>query len=160
MAVEVTVHTPGQPSVVLRGIAKNASLEGARIQLSTPLPEGSLVSVSLQDGLSRLGSVRWNLPEESGFLHGVRFQIPLKPGGVHARPLRRLRRRRIFRRALIVLIGSVGIAAGAYGLNRFIESLRRYEPSYYEPKDVERQVYEWQRLNRQRQAPQPSESAR
>jgi hypothetical protein len=155
MAVEVTVHTPGQPSVVLQGVAKNASLEGARVQLPEAVPEGSLVSVRVQGGVSQLGSVRWSLPGESGFLHGVRFQSPMDPTGSHARPLRRLRLRQVVRRALIVLLGSALMAAGAYGLDRFIESLRRYEPKYYEPKDIERQLHDLRRLSEQeRPAPQ------
>lgn len=162
MTAEVTVHASGQPSVAMTGVAKNASLDGARLQLPTALPEGSLVSVSLQGGPSRLGSVRWSLPhDESGFLHGIRFHVPLEPHGVHARPLRRLQLRQLLRRGLIVLIGSVVIAVGAYGLDRFIESLRAYEPSFYEPKDLERQAHEYRWLmQQQRQTQQPSESGR
>ncbi len=161
IAAEVTVHLHGQPSVVLKGVAKNASLEGTRLQLLTALPEGSLVSVSLQGGPSRVGNVRWNLPvDEWGFLHGIRFQVPLEPHSLQARQLRRLRLRQFLRRSLIILLGSVVIAVGAYGLDRLIESLRRYQPSYYEPKDVERQVHELQQLRqKERQTKQPVESA-
>lgn len=156
MAVEVTVHAPGQASVALKGVAKNVSLEGARLQLPTALPEGSLVSVSMEGGPSRLGTVRWNLPQdESGSVHGIRFQLPLEPRGPHARPLRRLRLRQFLRRGLIVLVGSVLIAVGAYGVERFIESLRAYKPNFYEPKDIERQMFESQRqLQQQHQGQQ------
>jgi hypothetical protein len=162
IAAEVTIQMPGQPSARLKGVAKNASLEGTRLHLLNALPEGSLVSVSLQGGPARLGSVRWSLPDHgSGFLHGIRFQVPLEPHGVLARPLRRLRLRQFLRRGLIVLLGSIVIAVGAYGLDRLIESLRTYRPTYYEPKDVERQVYEDQQLiEQQRQTKQPSDSGR
>ncbi len=156
MTAEVTVHAPGQPTTVLKGLAENASLEGVRLRLPTGLPDGSLVSVSLQGGPSRLGNVRWNLPHnESGFLHGIRFQAALEPHGPDARPLRRLRLRRFLRRGLIVLIGSALIGLSAYGVDRLIETLRVYAPNYYEPKDLERQIHESQRLmERQRQEQQ------
>lgn len=162
IAAEVVVQVPGQPSIMLKGVAKNASLEGTRLHLVKALPEGSVVSVSLQGKPPRLGSVRWSLPDrESGFLHGIRFQVPLEPHGFLARPLRRIRLRRIVRRGAIILGGSIVIAAAAYGLDRLIESLRAYRPTYYEPKDVERQEYENQQLTeQQRQTKQPSESGR
>ncbi len=42
MTAEVTVHAPGQPTTVLKGLAENASLEGVRLRLPTGLPDGSL----------------------------------------------------------------------------------------------------------------------
>lgn len=146
MPVIVTVYQPGGESTVLQGMAVNTSLEGARLRLSTALPEGSLVSVALEGSPSRLGSVRWALSKgESEILHGVRFQVPLERRGVYSRPLRRLRRRQCLRRGLIALIGLAVIAFAAYGVNWWIEQLRTYYPNYYEPKDIERQRYEQQR---------------
>ncbi len=42
---------------------------------------------------------------------------------------------------LAVLLGLVGLA---YAVTRFIEATGRYGPSYYEPKDIERQRYQEQ----------------
>jgi hypothetical protein len=153
---------PNQPNAVLRGVAKNASLEGACLQLTTALPKGSVVTVSFEGGPSRLGSVQWNRPEaELGFLHGIRFRVALEPQGLQARPLRRLRLRQLLRRGLIILVGLLVIAVVAYGLDRLIESLRTYQPSYYEPKDVERQMHEQQELlQEQRQTKEPSDAGR
>lgn len=146
LPVVVTVHTPGRESVVLQGVAVNASLEGARLRLPTALPEASLVSVALEGSPSRLGSVCWSLPQgASEILHGVRFQVPLERRGIHSRPFRRLRWRQRLRRGLIVLIGFAIIAVAAYGFDWWIDQLRTYYPKYYEPKDIERQGYEQQR---------------
>lgn len=144
--VVVTVHQPGRESTVLRGIAVNASLEGARLRLPTALPEGSVVSVTLEDGLSRPGTVRWTLPHgDSEVLHGVRFQVPEGRRGRHVRAFRWLRRRKLLRRGLMALIGLAVIVVVAYGVNWWIDQFRTYYPKYYEPKDIERQKFEEQR---------------
>jgi PilZ domain-containing protein len=141
----VTVCQPGREDTVLSGVAVNASLEGVRLRLPTMLSEGSVVSVALQGGPSRLGSVRWTLAHgESEIIHGVRFQVPLERRGVHSQPFRRLRRRQCIRRSLMVLIGLAVIAIAAYGFVWWVEQFRTYYPKYYEPKDIERQGYEQQ----------------
>lgn len=146
VAAVVTLHASDQTNVSLKGIAENASLEGARVRLPSALPEGSPVSVALEGGLSRPGSVHWTMPDgESGVIHGIRFQVPLERRADHSRPLRRLRLRQSFRRGLIVLIGAATIAIAAYGLVWLIEGMRTYDPKYYEPKDIEREGQELQR---------------
>ena len=154
LPVVVTVHQSGQVSAPLNGIAENASLNGARLRLPTALPEGSLVSVALEGGLSRLGNVCWTLAQaESEILHGVRFQASLDRGGVHSRPFRRLRRRQQIRRSLIALIGLAVLAVAAYGLSWWLEQFGAYSPKYYEPKDIERQWYEQQRRQEKPKGP-------
>lgn len=59
--------------------------------------------------------------------------------------MRRLRRRRVSQRLLICLAGLCLIAATAAGLVWLMESFRIYSPSYYEPKDIERERFEMQR---------------
>jgi hypothetical protein len=143
--VVVTVSQPGRESTVLRGVAVNASLEGARLRLPTTLPEGSVVSVTLEDGLSRPGTVRWTLPHaDSEVLHGVRFQAPQGRRERHVQAFRWLRRRKLLRRGLMALIGLAVLIVIAYGVNWWIEQFRTYYPKYYEPKDIERQKFEEQ----------------
>jgi hypothetical protein len=121
------------------------------------LPDGSLVSVRLDGVPSRLGSVCWSKADgTSGVLHGIRFQVPLAKRGAHSRPLRRVRFRRMIRRALIILMGSAAIATAAYATVWLVESLRSYDPKYYEPKDIEREDHLLQkRLGEQRESEKP-----
>jgi hypothetical protein len=140
------VHQPGRESTVLQGVAMNASLEGARLHLPTALPGGTVVSVTLEGGPSRPGSVRWTLPHgDSETLHGVRFQVPEERRARHMRVFRWLRRWKLLRGGLIALIGLAVIAVAAYGFVWWIEQFRTYSPKYYEPKDIERQKFEQQR---------------
>lgn len=142
----ITVYTPGQEAVVLNGVAMNASLEGACLRLSTVLAKGSLVGVAFEGGPSRLGSVRWVMPQQdSEALHGIRFQVSMERRGVHSRRYRRLRLRRVIRQVLIGVIGLIFIATAAFAVNWLVEGLRTYDPKYYEPKDLDRQAYEKER---------------
>lgn len=143
----LTVYAPGQEAVVLNGVATNASLEGACLRLSMALPEGSVVGVAFEGGPSRLGSVRWVMPQDgTEVLHGIRFQVSMERRGVHSRPYRRLRLRHVIRRGLIALIGLAFIAAAAFAVNWLVEALRTYDPKYYEPKDLDRRTYEQERM--------------
>lgn len=143
----VTVHTPGEPDMVLEGTAVNTSLEGTRLRVPALLPEGTQVTVALEGAEPRQGSVHWSHPHgEGGALHGIRFQVPLERSGVQSRPLRWVILRRLLRRGLIALIGLAGIAVAAYGLLWLINNLQTYDPRYYEPKDLERERYQIQRL--------------
>jgi hypothetical protein len=151
----VTVERPGEGPVALSGMTENASLEGARLRLPNAVPEGSRVELTFEGGAVASGSVRWNRPDgEEDVVHGLRLDSPLKPPGLHSKPLRRLRRQRFLRRLLIGLIGLALIAAAAWGLVWMMDAFRAYNPQYYEPKDIDRQRYELQRqleeVNRQR----------
>ncbi len=151
----ITVTPPGQASVVLNGVAVNASLAGVRLQLPIALEEDSQVSVALNDGLPRTGIVRWARAQgECGFLHGVRFMDPADRQGRFSRPLRRLQVRTAFRRGLILLISAAFLAIAAYGLVWLIEAMRMYDPKYYEPKDLERERHELQRQLEELKQPQ------
>ncbi len=142
----MTVTLPGQASVILRGLAVNASLAGVRLQLPIALEENSQVSVALNEGPPRKGIVRWARSQgESGFLHGVRFDAPANRQGTISGPRRHLHVRMVLRRSLILLISAALIAAAAYGLVWLIEAVRTYDPKYYEPKDLERERHELQR---------------
>ncbi len=59
--------------------------------------------------------------------------------------LRRLRRQRILRRVVICALALGLIALTASGLVWLLENFRTYAPTYYEPKDVERERHEMQR---------------
>ena len=145
--VMVTVHTPGEASVTLKGTIDNASLDGARLRLPVALPEGIQLSVALEGLPACSATVRWSQPPgESGIVHGIRFEVPPERRAPAARPLRRLRLRNLLRRSLIVLIALGAIAVAAFGIVWLTESLQRYDPKFYEPKDLERQRYELQRL--------------
>ena len=151
----VTATPPGRASVVLKGVAVNASLAGVRLQLPIALEEDSQVSVALNDGPPRTAIVRWARSQgESGFLHGVRFMDPADRRGTFSRPLRRLRVRTALRRGLILLISAALLAIAAYGLVWLIEAMRSYDPKYYEPKDLERERHELQRKMEELKQPQ------
>lgn len=142
----VTASAPGEASVVLKGAAENASLEGARLRLPVALAEGSQVSVALEGGPAIPCTVRWSQAQgESGFLHGIRFHAGLEQRAPHSRSLRRLRLLRLLRRGMLALIGLIVISAVAYGLVWMLESLRSYDPKFYEPKDIDRERFELQR---------------
>lgn len=141
----VSVDMPDRPRVVLEGVAENLSLDGVRLRLPDALAEGSEVNVAMEGAAPRLGVVRWVKPQGDGVLHGVQFQVRLDRRGPHARPLRWIRLRRRFRRGLFALIGLAVIACAAYGLAWWMEEQRRYAPKYYEPKDVEREIYDLRR---------------
>ncbi len=142
----MTVTPPGQASVILKGLAVNASLAGVRLQLPIALEEDSPVSVALNEGPPRRGIVRWARAQgESGFLHGVQFDVPANRRGTISGPRPHLHLRMAFRRGLILLISAVSIAVAAYGLVWLIDAMRTYDPKYYEPKDLERERHELQR---------------
>jgi len=62
-----------------------------------------------------------------------------------SRPVRRLRRQRLLRRVWICALALCLIALTAAGLVWLLETFRAYAPTYYEPKDIERERYELQR---------------
>ena len=62
-----------------------------------------------------------------------------------SRPLRRLRRRQFLRRVLLGVVALGLFALAAAGLVWLLESFRTYAPTYYEPKDIERERHEIQR---------------
>lgn len=145
----VTQNLSGQPPVVLEGATENASLDGVHLRLPAALTEGSQVSVSLDGGPARAGTVRWVQPEsDGGILHGIRFNAPMQRRAAHARPFLRMRLRRRLRRALIVLIVLGAMALAVSVVVSVMESLRSYDPwkKFYEPKDIDREQYERKRL--------------
>jgi hypothetical protein len=136
-------------------VAVNASLAGVRLQLPIALEEDIQVSVALNDGPPRTGIVRWARDQgDSGFLHGVRFLDPADQRGAFSRSLRRLQVRTAFRRGLILLISAAVLAVAAYGLVWLIESMRTYDPKFYEPKDLERERHELQQKQEGPKQPQ------
>ncbi len=142
----VTVYTPGQPRIVVSGVADNASLGGVRLRLPMALAEGSHVGVALVGAPSRLGNVRWVQDQgKSGVVHGVRFHTSLEGRGAPTRPLRRIRLRRLFRRILIGVIALIGMLILAYSLVRLVDALRTYEAKHYEPKVIQREGEELKR---------------
>ncbi len=145
----VTQTLPGLPPVVLEGPIENASLEGVRLRLRSALTQGSQVSVSLDGGPGRAGTVRWVQPEgKDGILHGINFNAPMQRRAAHAHPFRRMRLRRRLRRALIALIVLGAMALAVSAVVSVMESLRTYDPwkKFYEPKDIDREQYERKRL--------------
>jgi hypothetical protein len=61
------------------------------------------------------------------------------------RLFRRLLWQQRLRRAGLVLLGLLVIAAASYVLVWMLEVFRVYDPKYYEPKDMERQRFEERR---------------
>lgn len=75
----------------------------------------------------------------------MKTTVLLERGALTVKGLRRLKRRRLSRRVLIGFVALCLIAFGAAGLVWLLETFRVYSPSYYEPKDMERERYEIQR---------------
>lgn len=141
--VDVTVHETGRGSSILQGVAVNVSVEGARLRLPRVLPEGTEVSVTLKEGVTQLGRVRWAVAQdELEILHGVRFQVPVEGRASHLRAIRWLRWRKHLRRGVITMIGLAAIAGAAYAFAWWHEQFRNYDPKQYEHNDTERQQFE------------------
>ncbi len=139
----LTLCGPGQAGFVIQGTVENASLMGMRVRLPVALEEGSQVIVAPEREAPHRGTVRWRRPtEEAGILHGIQFEIPVKRHTAYARSLRRARFRQALRRGLMILIGVLCMAVAAYGLVWLLEAMRQYNPNYYEPKDIERYLYQ------------------
>jgi hypothetical protein len=149
---------PGGETVAVEGMTENASLQGAKLRLPEPVPEGSRVQVSVEGGPPMPASVRWSRAEDDEFVHGVGLDQAWGPESVDPRPLRRLRRRRLLRRLLMGLIALGLIALTAWGLVWLMDAFHAYNPKYYEPKDTERERHELQQrlqeLSRPPQRPQ------
>ena len=148
IATQVTIQPPGGTSETVDGETENASARGVRVRLPREVPVGSHLSLTLQEGTARGGVVRWTAQHEtSGYLHGIELDKPLERHTKASRPLARLRRRLFFRRLLLGSIALGLMALAAAGLVLLLEAMRAYNPQYYEPKDVERERYEAQRLS-------------
>jgi len=142
LAAEVAVQKEGRvDQTPIRGVAENVSLEGVRVRLPVSLQPGRQVSVRLEGESLRSGDVRWSrVAGESGVSHGVRYHAPLgHRARLLAKPFRRLRRQQGLRRFWGWMGGLLLIAAAAYGLVWLLGLMWAYNPSFYEPKDRERQ---------------------
>ena len=157
IATQVTIQPSGATPETVDGEIEEASARGARARLPRELPVGSRVSLSLEEGAAGGGVVRWTAPHEtSGYLHGIEMDRPLGRRAKASRPLSRLRCRLFFRRLLLGCIALGLMALAAAGLVWLLEAMHAYNPQYYEPKDVERERYEVQRLpNGAKQQPPP-----
>ena len=141
LAAEVSVQKERHvDQIPIRGVAEYVSLEGAQVRLPVPLQPGHKVSVRLEGEPLRSGDVRWSrVTGESSVSHGVRFHAPLGRSARVAKPFRRLRWRQGLRRFWGWVGGLCLIAVAAYGLVWLLEFMWSYNPSFYEPKDRERQ---------------------
>ena len=146
MTLRVAAHPAEAAPLVLAGETDNLSARGARVRLPTRIPVGTAVRLAWPGDRPHAGIVRWTNPDDgSGFWHGVEFDVSLDRGLMSVRPLRRLRRRRIFRRFAIYVITLGAIALTVAGLVWLLETFHQYTPNAYEPKDIERERYEMQR---------------
>jgi hypothetical protein len=133
--------------VTLTARTENLSVRGARLRLADTVPPGTPVRLALPGERSRPAVVRWSKadgPRE--VVHGVEFKVSLGRGNMNPRSVRRLRRRRLLRRVGIGIVALTIIAGTTAGLVWVMEHFRIYAPTYYEPKDIERERYETQRL--------------
>jgi hypothetical protein len=148
IATRVTIQPSGGMLETLDGEIENTSLRGVRVRLPREVPVGSHLSLTLQEGSAREGVVRWTAAHEiSGYLHGIEMDKPLERHAKVLRPLARLRCRLFFRRILLGSIAFGLIALAAAGMVWLLEAMHAYNPQYYEPKDMERERFEVQRLS-------------
>jgi hypothetical protein len=137
---DVILLPPGDPVTRLAAATENASLRGMQIRLPVALRAGTRIRVHLPGGEVQVAGVRWQRPQAgAGILHGIRLAGSLGRRTRSARPYRRLRWRQRLRRIWVAMVGLVLMAGAAYGLVWMLESLRVYDPHYYEPKDIERE---------------------
>jgi hypothetical protein len=104
---------PGGETVAIEGVTEDASVQGAKVRLPEPVPEGSRVEVSIEGGPRTPASVRWNRTEgDQAVVHGLGLEKAWPPESIDPAPLGRLRRRRLVRRLLIggVIIGLIALA--------------------------------------------------
>jgi hypothetical protein len=145
VAIRITIQPLNGMTQTVDGETENASARGMRVRLPLAVPVGTRLSLTLLKSAHE-GVVRWNAPHEtSGYLHGIELDKALDRHAKASRPLARLRRRLFFRRLLLrsIVLGLIAIAAA--GLVWLLESMRTYDPQYYEPKDIERERYEMHR---------------
>ncbi len=84
------------------------------------------------------------------------MSVPLEREAVTAKGLRGFRGRQRSRRLLICLVALCLIALSAAGLVWLLETFRAYSPTYYEPKDIERERYEIQQRSLEAKASLPA----
>lgn len=137
---EVTVLSGDPPPAPLQGVTENVSLDGLRVRLPSPIRPGTQVRVRLGRETPRPGRVRWSRDAgDREARHGIQFTEPIARRHPIARPIRRLLWRQRWRRLWLWVGGLFLMAVAAYGLVWLMEALRTYNPSFYEPKDIERQ---------------------
>lgn len=143
----LTVHPGGRPPLTLSGRTENLSVRGARVRLPEGVPPGTRVRLSLPGERPRAAVVRWSKTDGPGeVVHGVELDVSLERGNMSPPAVRRLRRRRLVRRVGLGVLALAIIAGTSAGLVWVMEHFRTYKPTYYEPKDVEREQYEMQRM--------------
>jgi hypothetical protein len=120
--------------------------DGVCVRLPAEAPVGCRVQVTVGGAEIRSGTVRWVKPQEGAwFSHGVGFDTPPGRRGMVSPQVHRFRRRQRVRRTLFWFVALGVIALTAAGLVWVMEGLRNYQPRYYEPKDIEREIHETQR---------------
>lgn len=72
----------------------------------------------------------------------MQFDTPFARRARLAKPWRRLRRRQLLRRLMLLLVGLALMVGAAWGLVWLVDVFQAYNPNYYEPKDIERQLHE------------------
>jgi hypothetical protein len=142
----VTLLDADAPDPRVAGSTENVSLHGAQLRLPVSLHPGDRVAITLEGEELRDGRVCWSRPlGEQGGVFGVAFPVKPERRGRLARPFRRLLWRERLHRLWLALLSLVLMAGAAYGLVWMLEALRVYNPTYYEPKDIERQLFEQQK---------------
>jgi hypothetical protein len=146
VATRITIQSMEGTKQTVDGQTENATARGVCVRLPRVVPVGTHLSLTPQGGEAQEGVVRWTKAyDASGYLHGIDLDKALDRRARISRPLARLRRRLFFRRLLLGSIALGLMAMVAAGLVWLLESMRTYDPQYYEPKDTERERYEMHR---------------
>ena len=146
----VTIYPPDGSPVSLSGETENVSSRGVAVRLPTAIPVGNRVRLALRGSGPRWGTIRWVEPREKSWCSlGVEFEAPLERYAPAPMSIQRQHRRRRVRRLLVWMIGLSIIAAASAVLVWMMDALRNYRPQHYEPRDVERQRYESQILQKE-----------
>lgn len=146
----VTTAQQGKP-LILSGETENIGFFGVRVRIRQSLPVPTKVRVSIDGQSEQEGVIRWCKPHAvTGYWHGIEFRSRFRGSRGHTRPYVVMRVRVWGRRLVFAAFFLLLMAAAAAGLMRVMDVFRNYNSQYYEPKDIERQIYQEQQ---QQQAP-------
>ena len=144
--VTVKVAQQGRP-LVLSGETENIGFFGVRVRIPQAVPVATKVQVSIDGQLEQEGVIRWCKPHAvTGYWHGIELRSRFRGTRGLTRPYLMMRVRVWWRRLVFAAFALLIMAAASAALVYVLEIFHRYNPQFYEPKDIERQLYQEQQM--------------